>query len=140
MFPTGAQHYLRNIGSEPFKCILFLRHGVPTNPKILSAITLQNVLGQTPLGVSAAFTSADKDPQIDVSEFTDQTTAYKSASIISNYPNEAFKPTKVDPSLTIKSADADCTEPSWMRCVEAICPYVQMREDLEYCSNYFPGE
>ncbi|WP_158069790.1 cupin domain-containing protein [Moorena bouillonii] len=137
MFPTGAQHYLRNIGTEPFKCILFLRHGVPTNPKILSAISLQNVLGQTPLGVSAAFTNP-KDPEIDVSGFTEQKEQYVYASQISNYPNEAFKPSKVDTTLTIKSADADCTGSTneWMMCFDAICPNVTAAQRPDVCDEY----
>ncbi|NEQ12734.1 MULTISPECIES: cupin domain-containing protein [unclassified Moorena] len=130
MFPTGAQHYLRNIGSVPFKCILFLRHGVPTNPNILSAITLQNVLGQTPLGVSAAFTNP-KDPElVGFSEFIEggSEEPYKDAASISNYQNEAFKPStsyqpRPDQPITIKSADADCTGAvEWMTKYSEICP------------------
>ncbi|NEP36088.1 cupin domain-containing protein [Moorena sp. SIO3B2] len=139
MFPTGAQHYLRNIGTEPFKCILFLRHGVPTNPKILSAITLQNVLGQTPLGVSAAFTNP-KDPSLNLTGYTDETSEvpYKDAASISNYQNEAFKPSQDYSKITVKSADADCTPPSWMTCVPAICPLKDLPE-ADACANVTNG-
>ncbi|NEQ11186.1 MAG: hypothetical protein F6K37_36380 [Moorea sp. SIO4E2] len=139
MFPTGAQHYLRNIGSEPFKCILFLRHGVPTNPKILSAITLQNVLGQTPLGVSAAFTNP-KNPSLNLTGFIDmgQVDAYNNAASISNYQNEAFKPSQDYAGITVKSADADCRPESWMTCVPAICPLKDLPE-ADRCANVTNG-
>lgn len=126
MFPTGAQHYLRNIGKVPFKCILFLRHGVPTNPALLSTITLQNILGQTPLGVSAPFTNPNS-PSLPLDGFTNNPElkqAYESASDISNYPNERFKPSH-DPDLfntPIYTAPLDCSDESWMAKEDAICP------------------
>jgi len=54
VFPQGSQHYLRNIGTEAdgnFACTLFFAHAVPLNEDALLTITLQNLVGSTPLGV-----------------------------------------------------------------------------------------
>lgn len=51
LFPEGSQHYLRNIGTEDFKCALFFVEGTPLNGNQLLTITLQNIVGNTPVGV-----------------------------------------------------------------------------------------
>ncbi|NEP43203.1 MAG: cupin domain-containing protein [Okeania sp. SIO2H7] len=51
LFPQGSQHYLRNIGTEAFKCTLFFTEGTPLDGNQLLTISLQNIVGNTPLGV-----------------------------------------------------------------------------------------
>ncbi|WP_287518518.1 cupin domain-containing protein [Okeania sp. SIO2C2] len=50
-FPEASQHYLRNVGTEPFECVLFFGEGQALTEDKLLTITLQNVVGGTPLGV-----------------------------------------------------------------------------------------
>lgn len=60
LFPQGSQHYLRNIGSERFKCTLFFTEGTPLDGNQLLTISLQNIVGNTPLGVLEPMFVADK--------------------------------------------------------------------------------
>ncbi|NEO45937.1 MAG: hypothetical protein F6K55_18125 [Moorea sp. SIO4A3] len=112
LFPTGAQHYLRNIGNEPFKCIILLRKGVPLNPNKLTAISLLNILGNTPLGTVGPFTYQrvlpmyTMDPESDITAW---------ATSLSSTPNNAFtSQTAAYKGYTINSEEADCSTTSWM--------------------------
>ncbi|NET46341.1 cupin domain-containing protein [Okeania sp. SIO2B3] len=51
LFPEGSQHYLRNIGNDDFKCALFFTEDTPLNGDQLLTISLQNIVGNTPVGV-----------------------------------------------------------------------------------------
>ena len=64
LFPEGSQHYLRNIGNEDFKCILFFAEGPPLNGDELLSITLQNIVGNTPVGVLDSVFVANDDGTI----------------------------------------------------------------------------
>ncbi|MBC6481446.1 MAG: hypothetical protein GDA56_30525 [Hormoscilla sp. GM7CHS1pb] len=61
LFPESSQHYLRNIGNEDFKCTLFFTEGPPLNRDQLLTITLQNIVGNTPLGVLGPVLVTDSD-------------------------------------------------------------------------------
>ena len=64
LFPEGSQHYLRNIGNEDFKCILFFAEGPPLNGDQLLSISLQNIVGNTPVGVLDSVFVANDDGTI----------------------------------------------------------------------------
>jgi len=60
-FPEASQHYLRNVGNEPFKCTLFFAEGQALSDDRLLTITLQNIVGGTPLGVLGPVLVTEKD-------------------------------------------------------------------------------
>ncbi|NER29678.1 MAG: cupin domain-containing protein [Symploca sp. SIO1C4] len=61
LFPEASQHYLRNVGNNDFKCVLFFAEGPPLNPDSLLTITLQNVVGNTPEGVLGPILVTDRE-------------------------------------------------------------------------------
>jgi mannose-6-phosphate isomerase-like protein (cupin superfamily) len=78
LFPEGSQHYLRNIGHEDFKCILFFAEGPPLNGDQLLSISLQNIVSNTPVGVLNSVFVANQE----------NTTISK----ISDSPTQSFSP------------------------------------------------
>ena len=60
-FPEGSQHYLRNVGTEPFACALFFNEGSVLNPDALLTITLQNIVGNTPQEVLRPILATDQN-------------------------------------------------------------------------------
>ncbi|MDJ0618630.1 MAG: cupin domain-containing protein [Calothrix sp. MO_192.B10] len=63
-FPEASQHYLRNVGNEPFSCTLFFAEGQALSEDKLLTITLQNIVGGTPLGVLGPILVTEKDSNI----------------------------------------------------------------------------
>lgn len=61
-FPEATQHYLRNVGDEPFECTLFFAEGQAISEDSLLTITLANIVGNTPLGVLGPILVTDRDP------------------------------------------------------------------------------
>ena len=67
-FPEASQHYLRNVGNEDFECVLFFAEGQALTEDQLLTITLQNIVGGTPLGVLGPVLVTEKNPaNIDIS-------------------------------------------------------------------------
>jgi len=63
LFPQGSQHYLRNIGNEVFKCMLFFPKGLPLNPLALLTINLNDIVNNTPLKVTGTMFNSDLAPK-----------------------------------------------------------------------------
>ncbi|MDJ0598795.1 MAG: cupin domain-containing protein [Crocosphaera sp.] len=61
-FPEASQHYLRNVGNEDFECVLFFAEGQALTEDKLLTITLQNIVGGTPLGVLGPILVTDRNP------------------------------------------------------------------------------
>jgi len=72
LFPEGSQHYLRNIGNDDFKCTLFFTEGTPLNGDQLLTITLQNIVGNTPVGVlNPVFVAGDGSQDSTIKNISD---------------------------------------------------------------------
>lgn len=65
LFPQGSQHYLRNIGNEVFKCMLFFPKGLPLNPLALLTINLNDIVNNTPLKVTGTMFNTDVNGETD---------------------------------------------------------------------------
>ncbi|NER33642.1 MAG: cupin domain-containing protein [Oscillatoria sp. SIO1A7] len=63
LFPESSQHYLRNIGNDDFACTLFFAEGTPLSRDRLLTISLQNIVGNTPLGVLGPMLVTDEKNQ-----------------------------------------------------------------------------
>ncbi|NER46036.1 MAG: cupin domain-containing protein [Symploca sp. SIO1A3] len=97
LFPQASQHYLRNIGKEPFACTLFFAQNTSLNVDQLLTISLQNILADTPLGVlGPVFVTDEENPNVQKTY---------TAKNISDSPAQAFSSEDQGPDV-IKVVEA----------------------------------
>ncbi len=104
-FPEASQHYLRNVGNEDFECVLFFAEGQALTEDKLLTITLQNVVGGTPLGVLGPILVTDKNSS------SPDTAPIYTAERVSETPAQTY--TSVDQGPNIIKVVETCsgTEP-----------------------------
>ncbi|NES78137.1 MULTISPECIES: hypothetical protein [Okeania] len=81
---------MRNVGNIPFECILFFAEGQALTEDKLLTITLQNIVGGTPLGVLGPILVTDEtnDPQV-----------YYTAQRVSEAPEQTYSSVNQGPEI-----------------------------------------
>ncbi|MDJ0731569.1 MAG: cupin domain-containing protein [Crocosphaera sp.] len=104
-FPEASQHYLRNVGNEDFECVLFFAEGQALTEDKLLTITLQNIVGGTPLGVLGPVLVTDQN----VSK-TDTPPIY-TAQRVSEAPAQTYSSVDQGPEIVSVVETCGGTEP-----------------------------
>ncbi len=109
-FPEATQHYLRNVGQEPFSCTLFFAEGEAISDDNLLTITLSNIVSNTPLGVLGPILATDRDPSA-----TDTPPMY-TAQRVSEAPRQTYSSAEQGPEIVkvveaCRGVDPDVDDP-----------------------------
>ena len=110
-FPEATQHYLRNVGQEPFSCTLFFAEGEAISDDNLLTITLSNIVSNTPLGVLGPILATDRDPSI-----AGDTPPMYTAQRVSEAPKQTYSSAAQGPEIVkvveaCRGVDPDVNNP-----------------------------